>query len=78
MGRGLTELLGWSLGCENLGGLVLQEKGNRVEDAGCGLCSTVRVQGRESRARVPQTMIMMATSHRKVQPPSLAILHIGC
>lgn len=26
-------------------------------------------------ARVPQTMIMMATSHRKVQPPSLAILH---
>lgn len=27
MGRGLTELLGRSLGCENLGGLVLQEKG---------------------------------------------------
>lgn len=43
-------------------------EGNRVEDAGCGLCSTVRFRAVESRARVPQTMIMMATSHRKVQP----------
>lgn len=70
MGRGLTELLEWRVGCESLGGLVFQEKGNRVEEAGCGLCSTVRVRGREPRARVPQTMIIMATSHRKVQPPA--------
>lgn len=39
------------------------------------VCAAVRVQGREPRARVSQTMIMMATSHREVQPPSLAILH---
>lgn len=49
--KGLTVLLEWSLGCENLGRLVLQEKGNPVEEAGCGLCSTVRVQGREPRGQ---------------------------